>query len=245
MNTIAVYNLKGGVGKTATAVNLAYLSAHSGIKTCLWDLDPQAAASWYLSCKPKRGFKFSKLAKEKLALGNQIQTTDYDHLDMIPADLTYRKMDTQMAHADPNRFKEWLGSLSEIYQTTILDCPPTVSSLAEIVLKQADLVLVPALPTYLSFQTYHQLVSLMKAKKIPVKKLLPVITMIDRRKKIHCEFSDNSQMHLNKEPIGFVPYSSHVEKMGEFRQPVASFAPRSVAALAYQLLWDRLEEKLH
>jgi chromosome partitioning protein len=244
MKTIAVYNLKGGVGKTATAVNLAYLSALSGARTCLWDLDPQAAASWYMNCKPRTGFKFSKLAKDKLSLGKQIQATEFDHLDMIPANMTYRNVDAQMAHADPNQLKEWLDSLSEIYRTVILDCPPSLSSLAELVLKHADMVLVPVLPTYLSFQTYHQLVALMKAKKIPGKKLHPVITMIDRRKKIHSEFSNNSLQKLGKDPLGFIPYSSDVEKMGEFRHPLPCFASRSAANLAYQLLWENVERKI-
>jgi len=49
MRIIAFYNLKGGVGKTASAVNIAYLAAQSNLRTLLWDLDPQGAASWYLA----------------------------------------------------------------------------------------------------------------------------------------------------------------------------------------------------
>ena len=244
MKTIAVYNLKGGVGKTATAVNMAYLSSKKGIRTCLWDLDPQAAASWYMNCQTKKDFKFGKLAREKLSLGKQIQTTGFDHLDMIPADITYRNIDVHLASSKATQVKQWLAALSEIYQTVVLDCPPTLSSLAESILKQADIVLVPVLPTYLSYRTYRQLVALMKDKKLPVKKLHPVITMIDRRKKIHRDFLDNSREHLNKAPVGFIPYCSDVEKMGEFRRPLATYAPRSVATLAYQLLWEKVEEKI-
>ena len=53
MKTLATYNIKGGVGKTASAVNLAYLAAQGGLRTLLWDLDPQGAASYLLRIRRK------------------------------------------------------------------------------------------------------------------------------------------------------------------------------------------------
>ena len=53
MNVIALYNMKGGVGKTTTAVNLSYLAAASGQRTLLWDLDPQAASSFAFRVRPR------------------------------------------------------------------------------------------------------------------------------------------------------------------------------------------------
>lgn len=53
MVTIALYNLKGGVGKTAATINLAYLSAKQGYKTLIWDLDPQGSSSFYLGATAK------------------------------------------------------------------------------------------------------------------------------------------------------------------------------------------------
>ena len=53
MNSVAVYNIKGGVGKTSTAVNLAYLAACEGRRTLLWDHDPQAAATYIFRVRPR------------------------------------------------------------------------------------------------------------------------------------------------------------------------------------------------
>jgi cellulose biosynthesis protein BcsQ len=53
VKVLAVTNLKGGVGKTAAAVNLAFLAARDGLVTLLWDLDAQAAASDHFRVQPK------------------------------------------------------------------------------------------------------------------------------------------------------------------------------------------------
>ena len=53
MSVFGVYNIKGGVGKTASTVNLAWLAASEGARTLVWDLDPQGAASFYFRIKPK------------------------------------------------------------------------------------------------------------------------------------------------------------------------------------------------
>jgi cellulose biosynthesis protein BcsQ len=68
MITIAVYNLKGGVGKTAAAVNLAAIAASEGENTLLWDLDPQGSTSFYYRVKPK----FKGGAKTLVGKGSEI-----------------------------------------------------------------------------------------------------------------------------------------------------------------------------
>ncbi|MBU6952160.1 ParA family protein [Hahella sp. HN01] len=243
MKTIAVYNLKGGVGKTATAVNIAYLSAGSGQPTLLWDFDAQAAASWYFQVENSKRKKASKLIKDKLALGELIQGTGYDRLDIIPSDMSNRNIDVNLTGVSGGKLDSWLSMLSETYGVLILDCPPTLSELALRILKAADAVLVTMIPTHLSFETYRHVSEMMEQKKIDLAKLHPVLTMIDRRKSIHQEFTASCKKTLGKTPIGFIPYCSDVEKMGEFREPLPVFAPKSPATLAYQLLWDNIRKK--
>ena len=93
MKIFATYNIKGGVGKTTAAVNLAYLSAADGCRTLLWDLDPQGAASFLLRIKPRVKGGGKALIRGTKALDDAIKGTDFDRLDLLPADFTYRNMD--------------------------------------------------------------------------------------------------------------------------------------------------------
>ena len=96
MKVLASYNIKGGVGKTATAVNLAHLAAAEGARVLVWDLDPQGATSFYFRVKPKVKGGSRGLVRGKRALDDAVKGTDFDHLDLVPADFSYRNMDLEL-----------------------------------------------------------------------------------------------------------------------------------------------------
>ena len=77
MKIIAVTNIKGGVGKTTTAVNLAYLCAAAGRATVLWDLDPQGAATYMLRCEPGERVSAKKLVAGKRELPELVVPSEY------------------------------------------------------------------------------------------------------------------------------------------------------------------------
>ena len=93
MSVVAVYNMKGGVGKTTTAVNLSYLAAAAGQRALLWDLDPQAASSFAFRVRPRVAGFGKKSLESGEALAAAIKETDYNNLDLLPADFAYRKLD--------------------------------------------------------------------------------------------------------------------------------------------------------
>ncbi|PID43092.1 MAG: chromosome partitioning protein [Proteobacteria bacterium] len=238
MKSIAFYNLKGGVGKTAAAVNIAYLAAKDGIPTLLWDMDPQGSTSWYFRHTPDRNFKLSHLLKKKYKLGKMIEKTDFPRLDIIPSGLSIRNADIDFdSHGKSRTLQFWLDSLSKTYGLVVFDCAPNISNFSESLFNAIDLLYVPMIPSHLSMQTYEKISCFFDESGIKAKKLRPFFSLVDRRKSLHREFLANPPIKLRKQLSGFIPYASHIEQMGTHRKPVFEFAPRSAGALAYRLLW--------
>ena len=159
MRVFATYNIKGGVGKTTTAVNLAYLAARDGQRTLLWDLDPQGAASYLFRIRPRVKGGAKALIRGARSLDDGVKGTDFDNLDLLPADFTYRNMDLELdaAKNSTRRLRRLLKPLSDEYDVIFLDCPPSISLVSENVMHAVDTLLVPLIPTTLSLRTLDQL----------------------------------------------------------------------------------------
>lgn len=245
MKLIAFHNIKGGVGKTASAVNIAYLASAAGIPTLLWDLDAQGAASWYFEREAPSGTKAAKLVKGKTPIGRLITESGLPKLDLIPSDVSFRNMDLQLEkHGNDNALQSWVEPLAEDYALVILDCPPSLSRLAENIFATADRVYVPMIPTWLSVNSWDQMLTFVKDKGLDHKRFHPFFTLVDRRKRLHREFLEKPPEEIKRRLAGYIPYASDIERMGEFRQPVECFAPRSPAALAYRLMWEQMRKQL-
>ena len=115
MKIIATYNIKGGVGKTSTAVNLAYIAAQNNYRTLVWDLDPQGASSYYFRVKPKVKGGGKGLIAGKHELEELIKATDFENLDLLPADFSFRNLDLVLdARKKPaQRLKKLLAPLAQ------------------------------------------------------------------------------------------------------------------------------------
>ena len=246
MKVFATYNIKGGVGKTATAVNLAYLSAQEGARTLLWDLDPQGAATFYFRIEARVIGGGRRLVKGKSDIDLTIRGTDYDGLDLLPADFSYRNMDLDLDSTKrPTRqLARLLLPLALQYDHLFLDCPPSISIVSESVFIAADSLLVPTIPTPLSLRTLQQLDRHLDEHAIRNPELLPFFCMVDRRKGLHREicgpgFTKPVPM-LDTE----IPYSSIVERMGSQRAPLGAFAPSSLPARHYSTLWREIRNRV-
>lgn len=246
MKVIACYNIKGGVGKTATAVNLAYLSATEGKSTLVWDLDPQAAASFYFRIKPKVKGGIGRFLRRKRELDDLIKATDYEHLDLIPADFSSRNMDIflESFKKSTRRLRKLIKPLGAEYEYLFLDCPPSISLVSENVFEAADVLLVPTVPTTLSLRTLYQLEQFCSDSKYDRVQILPFFSMVDRRKVLHRVTVDEppgTRCEFMKQTI---PYASEVEQMGIKRAVLESYARSSHAAEAYRKLWDELKSRM-
>jgi chromosome partitioning protein len=247
VKVLATYNIKGGVGKTATAVNLSYLAAREGAPTLVWDLDPQGAASFYFRIKTKIKGGGKHLVSGKRELEDCIRGTDYEGLDLLPADFSYRNMDLFLEHTKKpsHRLHQLLEPLAGEYDYVFLDCPPSISLVSENVFYAADAVLVPTIPTPLSLRTFRQIRKFLAARDLASLKVLPFFAMADRRKQLHRAIVDNPPDYMTGLLGTAIPYTSEVERMGVFRSPLGSFAGRSWSAQCYENLWSDVKQRLH
>jgi cellulose biosynthesis protein BcsQ len=245
VGVLAVYNFKGGVGKTATAVNVAYLASRAGERVLLWDLDPQGAASFTFRIQPKVAGGARALFGGGAGLSGAIRATDYPGLDLLPADFSNRHLDLALEPcARPEeRLRELLAPLAGEYALVVLDCAPSLSLLSESVFGASDVLLAPTLPTPLSLRTLAKLLKHLKQRDGRAPRVLPFLCMVDLRKSLHRRLAE----YVVAEELGFlassIPYSSTVEQMASLRMPVCAFAPRDRAAQAYAALWQEVEQR--
>lgn len=238
MKIVAIYNSKGGVGKTSAAVNLAWLAA-ADQRTLLWDLDPQAAATWLLRVKPKIKGGASRLVQGKTEAAELIKQTERPGLDVLPGDASYRNLDLALDDTkDPTkRLGRVLDTVKQAYDTVILDCPPSTSLVSEGVLRAADLLLVPLVPTPLSLRTFDQLRDLLAQTPGKGPEVLAFFSMVDRRKTLHRSTIETLPVGRTDVSTICIPAASVVEQMSVHRRPVVAFAGTSPAAAAYNELW--------
>lgn len=244
MRTLAVYNLKGGVGKTAAAVNLAWHAARWKYRTLVWDLDPQGAASFCLGVENARSYQPGALLSGKRQLGTLACETRWPNLWAIPADPSLRSIDVRLAEAGgKTRLRKLLATVRDDYDLAILDCPPTLSPVAESIFAAADVLLVPVIPTHFSVRAFEQVRDTLAARQ-PNLRVVPFFNMVDGRRMLHMEMIVKPPAVMKDMLKTWIPYSMHVEQMGEHRAPIADFAGNTPAARAFRHLWFELAERL-
>jgi len=243
MKVIATYNLKGGVGKTSTAVNIAHLAARDGLPTLLWDLDPQGAATFTFRIKPRVKGGSKALVRRRTPIDRAIKGTDFDRLDLVPADFSYRNMDLHLdAQKQPiRRLRRLLTPLSAEYDLVVLDCPPSISLVSESIMNAADLLLVPLIPATLSMRTFAQLDEFLTGFDGRAPRVLGFFSMVDRRKRLHREvIATPPTTGRARVATTAIPALSIIERMAEVRAPVTASAPHSRAAMCYDELWTEV-----
>ncbi len=244
MQVVAVAGAKGGVGKTAAAVNLAFLSATSGHRTLLWDLDPQGAATHCYRARAKVKGGATRLLGGKRDLQGFARHTDYPHLDLLPADGTFRVADTVLGTRRwPDRvLRKLLRPLDRSYDVVVLDCAPGLGVVTESVVAAADLVLAPIVPAPLAVRSLDQLDEFVQGQH-PGLTLLAFLSMVDERKVLHRQMLDLVRSD-RRFALSAVPVSSAVERMGLEQVPAVLASPRNLAAAAYRRLWAEVTERL-
>jgi chromosome partitioning protein len=246
MKVLALYSIKGGVGKTSSAVNLVFIAARNGYRTLLWDLDPQGASSYYFRIKPRIKGGSKGLIAGKRELDGLIKGTDFEGLDLLPSDFSFRNLDLVLdtKKKPTQQLKKLLKPLAEEYDFIFLDCPPNISLLSEAVFEASDVLLSPVIPTTLSLRTLDQLKKFMTDKGLEELMLLPFFCMADRRKKMHRDIMENIIEHYPEMLTTVIPYASDIERMGLEKMPLGGYVKKSPSTVAYNKLWQEILARL-
>lgn len=244
MKIFAVYSSKGGVGKTAAAVNLAYSASLSGKRVLLCDLDAQGAASFYFRVRPGKSFNGKKLLNGSFA--KFIRASDYVNLDLLPSHFSYRNLDLALAKLERGTRRQALrklfSALEGEYDVLVMDCPPNMTLLSENIVLAADSVVTPVIPTTLSLVALKQLLKMFKKVGAEEERISGFFSMVEQRKSMHKDIiAKYSRYSIFRQTQ--IPYLAEVEKMGVHRQPVGAVSHSSVAAQQYNRLWQELWER--
>jgi chromosome partitioning protein len=240
MPIIAFAHLKGGVGKTTTAVNIAHLASEER-SVLLCDLDAQASASWLLRIRPAERHDAKAFVKGGKRLQAGIRETDYPNLFVLPADFSYRHLDIKLDREKHRKrhLAEVLRPLAEEFDLAIIDSPPGITLEAENIVRAADHLFVPVIPSALSIDSFVTFAAHFGGEG-PNPHITAFFNLVDRRRKLHRDMVDTPPESLGSLLETVIPSSSQIESMGARREPVTAFAPNSPSSASYRSLWEEI-----
>jgi chromosome partitioning protein len=213
----------------------------------LCDLDPQGASGFYFRVKPSKKLTRSRFFEDAGRFTDAIRGSDYDNLDILPSNMSFRGFDiflSRMKHGR-SRLKKALKAVRSDYDVVILDCPPNISMLSENVLRAADAVIVPVIPTTLSQRTFEQLLEFFDDNELPAAGIHAFFSMAQGTKKLHGDTIEAmTRSHPERFMAAQIPFASEIERMGVTRAPILATASGSTAGKAYRALFEEIESRV-
>ncbi len=247
MSVIAVFNQKGGVGKTTTALNIAAGLALRGARPLAIDLDPQAHLSQVLGGDQRLAEEtvFSFFARQR-PLAEITRALDAG-VQLVPGHLETAKLDSMLGKSLQviTRLRHALQQKAGERDHVIIDCCPLLGVLSLNAIFACDLLLVPVSADYLALQGAQQVERTLDALEPVVKRRLPrryLLTRFDRRRKMSGEIEARMRAQFRAEEIcaSIIGENVSLAESPAYQKSVFDYAPRSTGARDYGALLDEL-----
>lgn len=248
---IAVYNIKGGVGKTTTSVNLACLLAKYGLSVMLWDLDPQGGSSYFFNRQNQNTNTHARLFDRYINIYDVIQATDSYHIDVISNDavLSDQFMNkasrmTTINFTNHEMIKLILDEVEDDYDVCIMDCSPGRFLMHDNIFFAADLLLIPNIPAPLSVYCNNMLMDELHNNPLVWNKTLSFYNMVQPHKTLHRQYLDKRREREDHILHNFIPFYTEIELITLTRESIFHQLKEFKANIYYHQLWQEICQRM-
>ena len=243
---IAIFNQKGGVGKTTTNINLGACLAAKGKKVLVIDIDPQGNTTSGLGVSKKElGYSTYELLLDDVDARDAIIETQVENMDIIPASVQLAGAEVELISIDgrETRLKKAIDSVKDEYDYIFIDCPPSLGLLTINSLTAVDSVLIPIQCEFYALEGVSQLMSTIELVK---KKLNPdiqvegvILSMFDGRTNLSIQVVEEVKKYFKEKVYSTViPRNVRLAEAPSYGMPIIEYDPRSAGAEAYKEFAD-------
>ncbi len=239
---IAIFNQKGGVGKTTTNINLAACLAIKGKHVLVLDIDPQGNTTSGLGIS-KRGMEdtmYEVLIVDGYNPVRAIRNTVVDGLDIIPASVELAGAEVEMVQLEgrEKRLKRALDKIRDMYDYIFIDCPPSLGLLTINSLTAVDSVLIPIQCEFYALEGVSQLMSTIDLVKKSMNKKLEIqgviLSMFDGRTNLSIQVVEEVKQYFKQKVYTTViPRNVRLAEAPSYGLPITEYDPKSNGARAY------------